>query len=184
MTAEINYASEFGIDFWAFCAYPIGCKDYATPVADCPKIQCCADNYALSYALNLYLTNPNNHKVLTCNTASYVNGIRCYTRNTLVIETSKWAFSLKFSFCIACSLKGKCIFSRIRILVPFCLSWTSILWWSACLLLRLLMRSPSWTVLLLVVLHWFSVSFCVWRCAGKFRPNSHAHTIFVDFPAP
>lgn len=58
MAAEIKFAAEFGIDFWAFCAYPVGCADYNPPSGNCPKIQCCADNYVLSYALNLYLTSP------------------------------------------------------------------------------------------------------------------------------
>eukprot|EP00051_Salpingoeca_urceolata_P004540 m.65671 g.65671 ORF g.65671 m.65671 type:complete len:376 (+) comp13682_c1_seq1:1665-2792(+) len=63
MTQEIELAKKYGIDYWAFCAYPIGCKDYSPPSSDCKNIQCCADNYALSYALELYLQNPNNKMV-------------------------------------------------------------------------------------------------------------------------
>ena len=63
MAAEIEYAAKFGIDYWAFCAYPIGCKNSHPPDADCAGIQCCADNVALSYALNRYLVNPLRHKV-------------------------------------------------------------------------------------------------------------------------
>ena len=31
--------------------------------AECPQIQCCADNVALSYALNQYLASSSNHLV-------------------------------------------------------------------------------------------------------------------------
>jgi hypothetical protein len=58
MDAEVGYATQYGIDYWAFCTYPIGCKDYSPPASDCPYIQCCADNYALSYALERYLSKP------------------------------------------------------------------------------------------------------------------------------
>ena len=58
MDAEVAYAHNYGIDFWAFCAYPIGCSNYNPPASDCPYIQCCADNYALSYALLRYLSKP------------------------------------------------------------------------------------------------------------------------------
>ena len=51
----MDYATSYGIDFWALCTYPIGCADYHPPDSECPKIQCCADNYALSYALERYL---------------------------------------------------------------------------------------------------------------------------------
>ena len=54
MEAEIKYAVEYGITFWAFCQYPIGCEDYDPSEADCPKIQCCAANWQLSYALERY----------------------------------------------------------------------------------------------------------------------------------
>eukprot|EP00038_Savillea_parva_P009713 m.185359 g.185359 ORF g.185359 m.185359 type:complete len:423 (-) comp16422_c0_seq1:186-1454(-) len=63
MTQEIQYAAQFGIDFWAFCAYPMGCNDYNPPASSCPKIQCCADNYGLSYALNQYLASPQRNQV-------------------------------------------------------------------------------------------------------------------------
>jgi hypothetical protein len=26
MTAELVMANQFGVDFWAYCTYPIGCK--------------------------------------------------------------------------------------------------------------------------------------------------------------
>eukprot|EP00047_Mylnosiga_fluctuans_P014342 m.37633 g.37633 ORF g.37633 m.37633 type:complete len:395 (-) comp5455_c0_seq1:76-1260(-) len=58
MAQEIEYATNYGIDYWAFCTYPIGCTDYHPPDSDCPYIQCCADNYALSYALLRYLRYP------------------------------------------------------------------------------------------------------------------------------
>merc|ERR1712151_614703 len=58
MEQEIRYAADFGIDFWAFCAYPIGCKNYNPDDSECPNIQCCADNVALSYALERYLEQP------------------------------------------------------------------------------------------------------------------------------
>ena len=63
MTEEINYAAKYGVDYWSFCSYPLGCADYHPADADCPKIQCCADNVGLSYAFNNYLSNPNRHKV-------------------------------------------------------------------------------------------------------------------------
>jgi hypothetical protein len=53
MAAEINYAFEFGIDFWAFCWYPAGCVDYDPPASACPMIQCCADSWFLNYALEV-----------------------------------------------------------------------------------------------------------------------------------
>ena len=50
MAQELEYAASHGIKFWSFCNYPIGCTDYSAgkDEATCPKIQCCADNYALS----------------------------------------------------------------------------------------------------------------------------------------
>lgn len=72
MAQEIEYAAEFGIDFWAFCAYPIGCTDYSPPATDCPKIQCCADNYGLSYALDLYLKAATRDKVPPCAVPLYL----------------------------------------------------------------------------------------------------------------
>lgn len=63
MGKELDYAAQHGIKFWSFCNYPIGCKDYHPPDSDCEGIQCCADNVGLSYAWNLYLNHPDNHKV-------------------------------------------------------------------------------------------------------------------------
>ena len=60
MEAENKYAADFGFSFWAFCTYPIGCADYDPAEADCPKIQCCAANYQLSYALERYFEAANN----------------------------------------------------------------------------------------------------------------------------
>ena len=48
MAQELEYAAQSGINFWAFCNYPIGCKDYHPPPESCAGIQCCADNVALS----------------------------------------------------------------------------------------------------------------------------------------
>ena len=59
----LRYAAQHGIQFWSFCNYPIGCKDMHPPSADCPGIQCCADNVGLSYAWDLYLQHPDRHKV-------------------------------------------------------------------------------------------------------------------------
>jgi hypothetical protein len=83
-----RYAQSAGINYWAFCIYPLQCKDYHPPDSDCPEIQCCAgtcvfctfmwicgvpwasayligrpllslsDNYALSYGLARYLELP------------------------------------------------------------------------------------------------------------------------------
>lgn len=53
-----RYAQSAGINYWAFCVYPLQCKDYHPPDSDCPEIQCCADNYALSYGLERYLDLP------------------------------------------------------------------------------------------------------------------------------
>jgi hypothetical protein len=61
MEKEIKYAVDYGLSFWSFCQYPIGCKDYDPAEADCPKIQCCAANYQLSYALERYLEADNRH---------------------------------------------------------------------------------------------------------------------------
>eukprot|EP01050_Picozoa_sp_SAG11_P027498 SAG11_NODE_6991_length_1212_cov_1.488769_1_plen_184_part_00 len=63
MGQELKYAADHGIDFWSFCNYPIGCKDYHPPASECENIQCCADNVGLSYAWNQYLAHPDNHKV-------------------------------------------------------------------------------------------------------------------------
>jgi hypothetical protein len=60
MAAELKMAKQFGVGFWAYCTYPIGCKDYA-PAEPGPcdgGMQCCADNYALSYALERHLASP------------------------------------------------------------------------------------------------------------------------------
>ena len=59
MREENAFASKFGIDYWAFCAYPMSCVDDDAPARACPNIQCCADNTALSYALKRYLEIPN-----------------------------------------------------------------------------------------------------------------------------
>jgi hypothetical protein len=66
MAAELAMAKQFGVDFWAYCAYPIGCRDYNPPLdpdtglcgTDDKRMQCCADNYRLSYALELHLRSP------------------------------------------------------------------------------------------------------------------------------
>ena len=63
MGQEIEFAASHGIKFWSFCNYPIGCVDAHPPASDCGGIQCCADNVGLSYAWNLYLAHPDNHKV-------------------------------------------------------------------------------------------------------------------------
>ena len=86
MAQELEYAAQSGINFWAFCNYPIGCKDYHPPPESCAGIQCCADNVALSCehhqplfpghpvrasadrlwpsdAWNLYQSHPDQHKV-------------------------------------------------------------------------------------------------------------------------
>ena len=63
MEAEIKYAVDFGFSFWAFCQYPVGCLDYNPAEADCPKIQCCAANYQLSYALERYLEAENRNSL-------------------------------------------------------------------------------------------------------------------------
>jgi hypothetical protein len=61
MAQELDFAQKNGIQFWAFCNYPIGCMD--SHPASCPGIQCCADNVGLSYAWNLYQNHPGRHKV-------------------------------------------------------------------------------------------------------------------------
>ena len=63
MGQELEYARAHGIQFWSFCNYPIGCKNYHPPASECNNIQCCADNVGLSYAWNQYLRHPDNHKV-------------------------------------------------------------------------------------------------------------------------
>lgn len=37
-----RYAQDAGINYWAFCIYPLQCKDYHPPDSECPEIQCCA----------------------------------------------------------------------------------------------------------------------------------------------
>ena len=44
MGQELQYAQDHGIKFWAFCNYPIGCKDPHPPASECVRIQCFADN--------------------------------------------------------------------------------------------------------------------------------------------
>ena len=51
MAQENNFATDHGIDYFAFCTYPIGCADYSPPDSACVGAQCCADNYKLSYPL-------------------------------------------------------------------------------------------------------------------------------------
>ena len=63
MAQELEYAASHGINFWSFCNYPIGCSDLHPAAADCPNIQCCADNVGLSYAWNQYMQHPDRHKV-------------------------------------------------------------------------------------------------------------------------
>eukprot|EP01052_Picozoa_sp_SAG31_P042867 SAG31_NODE_6949_length_1838_cov_2.565842_2_plen_154_part_00 len=58
MEQENQLAAEHGIDYWAFCAYPIGCADYRPNRTACQNAQCCADNVKLSYALERYLASP------------------------------------------------------------------------------------------------------------------------------
>eukprot|EP00045_Choanoeca_perplexa_P012902 m.143533 g.143533 ORF g.143533 m.143533 type:complete len:400 (+) comp16175_c0_seq18:1369-2568(+) len=50
-----RYAQQAGIDYWAFCAYPLFCNDSNPPASECVKIQCCQDNTALGYGLKRYL---------------------------------------------------------------------------------------------------------------------------------
>lgn len=59
MGAELAYAAEYGIKFWSFCNYPLGCKEAHPPASECVNIQCCADNVGLSYAWKQYLAHPN-----------------------------------------------------------------------------------------------------------------------------
>jgi hypothetical protein len=35
------YAKQTGIDYWAFCAYPLFCNDTNPPDSECVNIQCC-----------------------------------------------------------------------------------------------------------------------------------------------
>eukprot|EP01046_Picozoa_sp_COSAG06_P041766 COSAG06_NODE_5228_length_3626_cov_1.488234_2_plen_570_part_00 len=65
MSEELKMAHRFGIDFWAYCIYPFGCKDYETTAADeCSQgMQCCSENYMLSYALKQHLASPDAHLV-------------------------------------------------------------------------------------------------------------------------
>eukprot|EP01052_Picozoa_sp_SAG31_P027777 SAG31_NODE_2628_length_5350_cov_48.017901_4_plen_595_part_00 len=65
MSAELQMAKHFGIDFWAYCIYPFGCKEYNTTDEDeCAEgMQCCANNYALSYALKQHLASPDRELV-------------------------------------------------------------------------------------------------------------------------
>ena len=51
MAQENSFATGHGIDYYAFCTYPIGCADYSPPDSACVGAQCCADNYKLSYLL-------------------------------------------------------------------------------------------------------------------------------------
>lgn len=53
MQQEIAYASSAGINFFAYCTYPVWCTEAHPSAQQCePNIQgCCADNSALSYAL-------------------------------------------------------------------------------------------------------------------------------------
>lgn len=57
MAQENKLAAQHGLDYFAFCTYPIGCKDYSPPASECVGAQCCADNYRLSYALERYLSS-------------------------------------------------------------------------------------------------------------------------------
>eukprot|EP01048_Picozoa_sp_COSAG05_P004458 COSAG05_NODE_240_length_13119_cov_122.275806_7_plen_310_part_00 len=58
MVQENKLAARHGIDYFAFCTYPIGCRDYQPSSTACTGAQCCADNYKLSYALERYLASP------------------------------------------------------------------------------------------------------------------------------
>lgn len=57
MARENTMASAHGIDYWAFCTYPIGCANYQPNSTACLGAQCCADNFRLSYALERYLAS-------------------------------------------------------------------------------------------------------------------------------
>eukprot|EP00937_MAST-01D_sp_MAST-1D-sp2_P000780 g780.t1 len=63
MEQEIDFAADYGFSFWSFCQYPIGCEDYNPAEADCPKIQCCAANFQLSYALERYFEASNRKRM-------------------------------------------------------------------------------------------------------------------------
>eukprot|EP01043_Picozoa_sp_COSAG02_P022062 COSAG02_NODE_1135_length_14342_cov_6.114091_8_plen_490_part_00 len=65
MSEELKLANHFGVDFWAYCIYPWGCKDYdTTPGSECSNgMQCCSENYMLSYALKQHLASPDAHLV-------------------------------------------------------------------------------------------------------------------------
>ena len=65
MSQELKLAHQFGIDFWAYCIYPFGCNDYdTTPASECSQgMQCCSENYMLSYALKQHLASPDAHLV-------------------------------------------------------------------------------------------------------------------------
>ena len=58
MAQENKLAAQHGIDYFAFCTYPIGCSNYDPNSTACTDAQCCADNYKLSYALENYLASP------------------------------------------------------------------------------------------------------------------------------
>ena len=50
-----RYAQSAGINYWAFCVYPLQCKDYHPPDSDCPEIQCCAGAWSVAALLHLAL---------------------------------------------------------------------------------------------------------------------------------
>jgi|EP01049_Picozoa_sp_SAG25_P003129 hypothetical protein len=67
MSQELQLAQQFGIDFFSYCIYPWGCIDYNSSTDEggaCQAgMQCCANNFGLSYALKLHLASPDRARV-------------------------------------------------------------------------------------------------------------------------
>ena len=93
MAQENKFATEHGIDYYAFCTYPIGCADYSPPDSACVGAQCCADNYKLSYALQRYLASPEPKPrfSLILQAHSWYPGVNSGSNETLAQEADRYA---------------------------------------------------------------------------------------------
>lgn len=93
MAQENKFATDHGIDYYAFCTYPIGCADYNPPDSACVNAQCCADNYKLSYALERYLASPEPKPrfSLILQAHSWYPGVNSGSNETLAQEAERYS---------------------------------------------------------------------------------------------
>ena len=91
MAQENNFATDHGIDYYAFYPYPIGCADYSPPNSACAGAQCCADNYKLSRA-ERYLASPEpKPRFPILQAHSWYPGVNSGSNETLAQEAERYS---------------------------------------------------------------------------------------------